>query len=156
MDRYGQLALNFSATLLDEYIVDVGDEATIYDCVGFYGNQCGTPTPEYRHRARLTWVSPWNVDVSATWRHMGEVELFVLNGDGGARIDRYFDAENYLDLSAAWQVRDNVSFRIGVNNILDNDPPLSYSVGTTGNGNTYPQSYDALGQYWFFGLTADF
>ncbi|WP_374274733.1 TonB-dependent receptor domain-containing protein [Brevundimonas sp.] len=156
MDRAGQLVLNYSGTLLDEYVVDVGDGITIYDCVGFYGNQCGTPTPEYRHRARLTWVSPWAVDVSATWRHMGEAELFVLNGDGGARIDRYFDAENYLDLSAAWQVRDNVSLRIGVNNILDNDPPLSYSVGTTGNGNTYPQSYDALGQYWFFGLTADF
>ncbi|WP_240623194.1 TonB-dependent receptor plug domain-containing protein [Brevundimonas lutea] len=156
MDRYGQLALNFSATLLDEYIVDVGDGSTIYDCVGFYGNQCGQPTPEYRHRARLTWVTPWAVDISGTWRHMGEAELFVLNGDGGNRIDRYFDAENYFDLSAAWQIRDNVNFRIGVNNVFDNDPPLSYSVGTTGNGNTYPQSYDALGQYWFFGLTADF
>jgi iron complex outermembrane receptor protein len=43
-----------------------------------------------------------------------------------------------------------------VNNIFDEAPPLSGSVGTTGNGNTYPQLYDALGRYFFFGVTANF
>ncbi len=38
---------------------------------------------------------------------------------------------------------------IGINNILDKDPPISSSVGTTGNGNTYPQLYDALGRFVF-------
>jgi len=51
---------------------------------------------------------------------------------------------------------DNVTFRAGVNNILDSDPPLSPSVGTTGNNNTYPQLYDSLGRYFFFGVTANF
>jgi outer membrane receptor protein involved in Fe transport len=102
------------------------------------------------------------MDLSATWRHYGEVELAVLNAttgtlnNGGARIDRYFDAENYLDLAATWQVMDTVTVRAGVNNVLDNDPQLSYSVGTTGNGNTYPQVYDSLGRYFFFGVTANF
>ena len=32
---------------------------------------------------------------------------------------------------------------------LDDDPPLSGSVGTTGNGNTYPQLYDAMGRFIF-------
>ena len=76
--------------------------------------------------------------------------------NGGARIDRYFDAENYLDLAATWQVMDTVTLRAGVNNVLDNDPQLSYSVGTTGNGNTYPQVYDSLGRYFFVGVTANF
>jgi outer membrane receptor protein involved in Fe transport len=43
-----------------------------------------------------------------------------------------------------------------VNNVLDDDPPMSAAVGTTGNGNTYPQTYDALGRYVFVGLTLDF
>jgi outer membrane receptor protein involved in Fe transport len=51
---------------------------------------------------------------------------------------------------------DTVTLRAGVNNVLDNDPQLSYSVGTTGNGNTYPQVYDSLGRYFFFGVTANF
>ncbi len=160
----GSVQLSFVGTLLNELITDtgLGTASSVYDCAGFYANQCGTPNPEYRHRARATWLTPWDMDLSATWRHYGEVELAVLNAttgtlnNGGARIDRYFDAENYLDLAATWQVMDTVTVRAGVNNVLDNDPQLSYSVGTTGNGNTYPQVYDSLGRYFFFGVTANF
>ncbi len=160
---YGSLAFSFVGTWLNELVTDTGagQANSVYDCTGFYANQCGVPNPEWRHRARVTWVSPWDMDLSATWRHFGEVEVAVLGADGslnngGARIDRYFDAMNYLDLAATWQVRDTVTLRAGVNNVLDSDPPLSYSVGTTGNGNTYPQLYDAMGRYFFFGVTANF
>ncbi len=160
----GSVQLSFVGTMLNELITDtgLGTASSVYDCAGFYANQCGTPNPEYRHRARATWLTPWDMDLSATWRHYGEVELAVLNAttgtlnNGGARIDRYFDAENYLDLAATWQVMDTVTLRAGVNNVLDNDPQLSYSVGTTGNGNTYPQVYDSLGRYFFVGVTANF
>ncbi len=163
MANMGSMQLSFVGTLLNELEVDTGLGTTnsVYDCAGFFANQCGTPNPEYRHRARATWLTPWDMDVSATWRHYSETEIGVLAADGslnngGARIDRYFDAENYLDLAATWQVMDTVVLRAGINNILDNDPPLNTSVGTTGNGNTYPQLYDSLGRYFFFGVTANF
>jgi iron complex outermembrane recepter protein len=163
MSNLGSMQLSFVGTLLDSLVTDTGLGAanSVYDCNGFYANQCGVPNPEYRHRARATWLTPWDVDVSATWRHYGEVEVAVLgaNGslnNGGARIDRFFDAENYLDLAAVWQVMDTVTIRAGVNNILDNDPQLTLSTGTTGNGNTFPQLYDSLGRYFFFGITANF
>ena len=161
--NFGSMQLSFVGTLLSELVTDTGLGATnsVYDCAGFYANQCGVPNPEWRHRARATWLSPWDMDFSATWRHYGEAEVAVLaaNGslnNGGARIDRYFDAENYLDLAATWQVMDTVTIRAGVNNVLDNDPQLTLSTGTTGNGNTFPQLYDSLGRYFFFGVTANF
>jgi hypothetical protein len=43
-------------------------------------------------------------------------------------------------------VTDQANVRLGINNVLDNDPSINASVGTTGNGNTYPQVYDALGR----------
>ena len=164
MSNMGSMQLSFVGTKLNELTTDtgLGGPASVYDCAGFYANQCGVPNPEWRHRARATWITPWDLDLSATWRHYGEVEIAVLNGadgslnNGGTRIDRFFDAENYLDLAAVWQMTETVVFRAGVNNVLDNDPQLSYSVGTTGNGNTYPQLYDSLGRYFFFGVTANF
>lgn len=160
---YGSLQFAFVGTLLQSLETDtgLGFNNSVYDCAGFYANQCGVPNPEWRHRARMTWVTPWDVDLSATWRHFGEVEIAVLGGDGSlnnspARLDKTLDAQNYLDLAATWQVRDTITVRAGVNNVLDDDPPLSYSVGTTGNNNTYPQLYDALGRYFFFGITANF
>jgi outer membrane receptor protein involved in Fe transport len=68
-------------------------------------------------------------------------------------------------------VKDNYSFRIGVNNVLDQDPPLTGAGGTNPSGgtnfpsncpsfgcnqNVYAQTYDALGRYIFVGVTADF
>jgi len=53
-------------------------------------------------------------------------------------------------------VTDTLTLRAGVNNVTDVDPPLSISVGTVGNGNTYPQLYDSNGRYFFVGITANF
>jgi outer membrane receptor protein involved in Fe transport len=156
-------ALNFSlvGTLLDEIVTDPGAQTGVspYDCAGAFGAAlCGLPNPEWRHRFRVGWETPWNVDLFATWRYYGEVErrsaanVYVPN-----TLDSNFDAENYLDLAGNWEVRDNANLRFGVNNVLDNDPPISANVGAGfGNGNTYPQMYDALGRWVFVGLTVDF
>ncbi len=149
----GSMSLNFVGSVLEKNDVDPGAGQALDECAGKYGNDCGTPKPEWRHRARATWETPWDASVSLTWRHIGEVEL---QAPVSARIDYAFEAENYFDLSANWEVLDGVSVRGGVNNVFDNDPQLSRSVGTTGNGNTYPQTYDSFGRYIFMGVTLDF
>jgi len=46
---------------------------------------------------------------------------------------------------------------MGVNNILDRQPPISTELPAGfGSGNTYPQVYDAMGRYIFAGVTLDF
>ena len=95
--------------------------------------------------------------MSGTWRHYSEVDYgSSLTGPVSGRLDSTLDSMNYFDLSADWQVTDTVSARIGVNNVFDSDPPLSIAAGTGGNGNTYPQLYDALGRYMFVGISANF
>jgi outer membrane receptor protein involved in Fe transport len=47
-----------------------------------------------------------------------------------------------------------LNLRLGVNNIFDNDAPVNGL--SLGNGNTFPQVYDALGRYLFAGFTIDF
>ncbi len=159
--NFGSLSLSMNGTWAESFEIDtVNDPTTVFDCVGYYASSCtnsaptGTPIPEWRHRARASWATPWDgVSLSGTWRYIGEVELY--NGDPD-RVDFTLDAQNYFDLAGQWAAKDWVSFRFGVNNVLDEDPPLSASVGTTGNGNTYPQLYDAMGRYVFVGATFDF
>ncbi|MDP9198514.1 MAG: TonB-dependent receptor [Pseudomonadota bacterium] len=154
--RFGSLSFNLTGTLVDEIITDPGAGFEPYDCVGFYSTVCsansvGVPTPEWRHRFRTSWATPWDVDLSLTWRHLGKVV-----GVSGAntpfptdRIDHTLSAEDYFDLAANWAVTEKASVTLGINNVLDDNPSLSATVGTTGNGNTFPQTYDALGRYVF-------
>ena len=72
------------------------------------------------------------------------------------RIDYELPAQDYFDLAANWAITEKASVTLGINNVLDDNPPISATVGTTGNGNTYPQTYDALGRYVFVRATVDF
>ncbi len=149
--RFGSLNFNLIGTYLDELITVPGPGIPEYDCVGYYSNVCGTPNPEWRHRFRTSWITPWDVDVSLTWRYYdGTIGLTAPNTPMPSnRIDRELNSENYYDLSANWAVTEKASVTLGINNILDDNPAISASVGTTGNGNTFPQTYDALGRYVF-------
>jgi len=179
MANAGGLNFNFVGTYLDTLKTQPlpGDEA--FDCAGYYGTICSVtgglsaPNPEWRHKARLTWTTPfeygdWVKDfsLSVQWRHFNKVKLDAYsdapglnNPDLQAETDAVLESRDYFDLSASWTVRDNLNFRAGVNNIFDVDPPLTGSsacpVGPC-NGNTFPQVYDSFGRYLFIGLTADF
>lgn len=162
---YGSLSMNFVGT----YLLDLSTEPlpgeVPFDCTGFYAAACGIPNPVWRHRFLTTWETPWNFNLTGTWRMHGPVDQFPGQDPTGAlnapvastNLNSHFGAEHYIDLQVAVDVRENARIRFGINNLLDNDPPLSSIVGTApGNGNTYPQVYDANGRFVFLGLTLDF
>jgi outer membrane receptor protein involved in Fe transport len=168
MGRFGSLAFNLTGTYLEELIttpvpgLDIDPtKARVrdwYDCTGFYSTVCGIPNPQWRHRFRTTWQTPWDVDLSFTWRYFHDV-----TGLDGANdpmpqtnLDYELPAESYFDLAANWAITEKASVAIGINNFLDDNPSISGQVGTTGNGNTFPQTYDALGRYVFVRATVDF
>lgn len=71
---------------------------------------------------------------------------------GGCVVDpefRSFKAEHYFDLTARFNITDNVTFTVAVQNLLDNQPKVvGNTIGSTtyNSGNTYPSTYDALGR----------
>jgi outer membrane receptor protein involved in Fe transport len=159
---YGAVSFNFLGTYTQHLLTETLAGDTPFDCAGWFGADCGTPTPKWRHRARATWATPWKVSLSATWRYISEVKdgtslnpVTAVNRTTDFRIPSF----NYLDLAGSWAIRDNLTMRVGVNNVFDKDPPL-VGAGTCPavfcSGNTFPQVYDALGRYAFVGLTADF
>ena len=176
----GTLSFSFVGTYLDAYKVDNGLTQP-YDCAGLYGPTCskggttdsGAPLPKWRHKVRTTLQMANGIGLSLQWRRVGKVRAETLstnpslagafNFDPGLRIK----AQDYFDLATTVAIGDNFNFRLGVNNLLDKQPPLvtSGNGGRAGsnlcptgpcNGNTYPATYDALGRYLYAGVTLDF
>jgi iron complex outermembrane recepter protein len=153
---WGSLNFNLTGTYLNEIITDPGAEGfPKFDCTGQFAGKCVSSlttavNPELRTRFRIGWETPWNVDLALTHRYISAVSQ---EGAAANRIDRHLPHESYFDLFGSWNMTDNANVRLGINNILDEDPSINASVGTTGNGNTYPQVYDALGRYIFAGVT---
>ncbi len=175
----GSLSFNLIGTLLNSLVTEPLPGLGSYDCVKLYGTVCGTPNPRWRHKFRITWSSPWDVDFSVDWRHMSSVsfdqnQTNPLLGGGpavwtgcpagtlhgvGDCTDAHIPSFDWFDISANWTVREGVELRAGVNNIFDKEPPvmdsntLAVSSPPFGNGNTYPNVYDALGRTIFVGAT---
>ncbi len=157
MPDFGGLTLNFLGTYTAKYSSAGAPGTPVNNCVGEYGVTCGKPLPYFKSKTRLTWSTPvQGLQLSVDWRYLGSV-----NVDTGATgtADSHIPAYNYFDLSTQWRVKSKYTFRLGVNNVFDKDPPIiggGELPGTVGNGNTFPQIYDALGRYFFMGVTADF
>jgi outer membrane receptor protein involved in Fe transport len=146
-------SLNFSTLLgyVDSWEQEEYSGAGAEECQGTYGGSCGTPTPELRNRFTTTWLTPWNASVNLTWRYIDEVEHVQSNSP----VD--IDSFNYFDVSGIWDVTSWASVRAGVNNLLDEEPPITDNgVTARNNGNTYTGIYDHLGQYWFLGGSVHF
>lgn len=130
---------------------------TDYDCVGYYGFQCGQPNAEWRHRARLTWDTNFKATFSLAWRYIGAVEIDDASPDSDLAnpanmelwqingVDKT-SAFTYLDLSATYNFSDSVQLTVGCNNILDKEPPLWPDLADDTGINTYA-TYDPLGRY---------
>jgi outer membrane receptor protein involved in Fe transport len=166
----GGLALNMNGTWLNEIITDNGVSQP-YDCAGLYGLICTTPSPEWRHKARLTWTTPWGIGVSTQWRYFSGVDIDRSSTNPSlsgtyAPLNARIPSQSYIDLTLSATIGEHYSFRLGVQNIMDREPPIIGSNGSSAvinacssvfcNGNTYPVVYDSLGRYVYMGVTLDF
>jgi len=176
LDNAGSVSMNFVGTWLDklETTPQKGDDPI--DCAGLYGAACSAlggspnPNPEWRHKMRVTWNTPFEYGwvggfgLSAQWRYLSSVKLDATSSNPALTgpvlgTDAKLKAQSYIDLLATWKIKDSYSFRAGVNNVFDNDPPLTGQTNCPAgpcNQNVYAQVYDSLGRYFFIGLTADF
>jgi outer membrane receptor protein involved in Fe transport len=128
------------------------------ECVGYYSINCsftGSIQPEFQFSQRTTLAFD-DVDVSLLWRWIDGVQFEpqqILNDGGDAASVRpqfrTIPAEHYFDLTGRWNISDNVTFTVTVQNLLDNQPKVvGNTIGATSfnSGNVYPSTYDALGR----------
>ena len=164
----GKLAFDLSGAVTNNFLTQPLPTGGAYDCAGYWGSTCNAPDPKWRHVFTTNWGTPWaGLDLTLRWRYIGKSSVDSSSSDpqltngyypGTANIPAY----NYIDISASIPITTGISFRLGVNNITDKNPPLvlngTYSdcPNTTCNDNTWAGTYDALGRYIFAHVSAKF
>jgi len=166
LNQYGKVGLQFTGTYTQKYLTEPQPGAQ-YDCAGYYGGICGAPLPKWRSNFTTSYTTPIKgLDFAATWRFFDAVRLdsnapglnFLKGTAYENPSDQRLSSRSYLDLTASYQY-DKYNVRVGVNNVLDKDPPINGAgVCPAGpcNGNTWPVAYDVLGRQLFVMLTAEF
>lgn len=157
----GKLAASTNFTyILEKTISPLQTDSTVsYDCAGNISPFCQT--------AALRGVSSVRYSVGrymagVRWRYMGALDYVdprafkegtplttdkIVQADGGINSYSWFDLHGSVDVGPA-----QISF--GVNNVLDEEPPLVGSTLTL-NGNSVG-GYDQTGRYFFTSVSVSF
>ncbi|HWX88711.1 MAG TPA: TonB-dependent receptor [Rhizomicrobium sp.] len=156
MDNMGGLAFNYRATWVLQNDSLFPGAPTLH-CAGKYGSNCGEPQNRLRGNLRTTWTDPTgDLNISVMWRYIGAVASELYPGFTNTP-SLNFGSKNYIDLSATYALTPGLEIRGGIRNLFDQDPPLTdnnTAPASDINGNTFPNTYDALGRQIFLGVTA--
>ncbi|WP_379751093.1 TonB-dependent receptor domain-containing protein [Massilia suwonensis] len=159
--RWGNFDISLGANQVNSYTFQATPTAVERDCLGYYSVACNNivSAPVYKRKfnQRTNWTfGAWAVGYN--WRYVSG----VIEEPGGtvflpafASIPSY----HYVDLNASWNVTKNVRLVASVTNAANKKPPIvGGSIGGTGpnSGNTFPQSYDAVGRYVTLGASVKF
>ena len=146
--EWGELDYSFNGTYTLENRQKSTPSAIDRECAGFYSPDCGITQSEVQFNQRLTW-SKDIYDASLRHRYLSGTEIEPAQKGNFLPAFETIDAEHYFDLTLRATPREQIEVSLTINNLLDNDPPLTGSrIGSTAfnNGNTFPAVYDGLGR----------
>jgi len=139
----GDFRINYVGTFLNESDFVAFKGASVIECAGKFGADCGEPTPEYKHRMTFTW-SRDKVRAQLLWRYIGETKD---DDDGTVFSVETLKGFNYFDATVTYALTDYFTVNLGVDNIEDKGPPV---IGNNDSqANTYPSTYDVFGRTWY-------
>jgi outer membrane receptor protein involved in Fe transport len=151
--------------LVGTYVLDNSQQDASFlpefDCSGLLGNTCLRPSPELVFIQTTRWTQG-PVSVQLVWDYIDEVTQDSLVLSGGDPADfalTKLDTQHYFHLAGTYEINDTWTVRAGIDNLLDEDPPIPGNDwgGTLENsGNTFPATYDPLGRKYWFGAKARF
>jgi iron complex outermembrane recepter protein len=145
---WGSLAIRSLYTNTWLYTITPDDISAPVKCADKFGNRCRgfgvNPIPRHKLRTAANWRFN-NVGVNLVWSHLDDVT-------DDAPTTKYtverIGAKNYWDLSADWNLNDNVAFTAGVRNLTQESYPILGGNASPSNSG-YPAVYDVMGRMFF-------
>jgi iron complex outermembrane receptor protein len=159
----GQFGLSWQNTWLDSYLEIFETEGGTTE-VERAGTERGSPSvafPKWKSSLTTDWrLGGWSA--AATVRYTDSLDDTCRNAVGlGICTDEAnnfnkMDATAYVDLQASWApaaLDNNWTFTVGINNLLNQDPPNCFSCEL----NSFDAAtYDVPGMFWYARLVARF
>lgn len=150
-EGWGTLSMNFILNKLLDFGVKPlpGDSFNQYR--GTISDLIGGAFPEYKWSLNATWRRN-KLSISPMVRYIGKMDnlYFVRDGDTDATGTK---GTYYVDVAGSYDINDHWSVRMGINNLLDQEPRL-YTPNV--QANTDPQTFDIVGRRYFVGIKARF
>ena len=153
----GALSVNLALSELHNYTVQVapGDVPVNYKGSTGFNVNSGV---QFSWKSLLTLgYSVGPADVSLRWRFLPRVENAARVLSPTAQVDDTA-SNSRIDLFGNWRVNDQVSLRVGIQNLANTSPPLvGVTAGNSEAGLTDPAgTYDEVGREFYAGVQAKF
>lgn len=151
----GRVTANSVVGYTARYAIQSFAGSTVNNYAGTFGDteidQFSTAHPNWKAVTTVGYgVGP--VDVSLTWRYIGAM-INSLKVTTPTSTAQGVPPINYFDVMGRWHFNKNLEFRAGIEDLLDQNPPLTATTPLPG---TDPSTYDILGRRFSIGLTATF
>ncbi|MBN1240800.1 MAG: TonB-dependent receptor [Gammaproteobacteria bacterium] len=164
---FGGLSVNVLGNYNLENITQASEDADEVDWVGTRGCELGLQCMGYDYRlfTTVSWFrGPFST--SLRWRYYPEIDAGAKARDPDTRFRGVHSSYSYFALTGRYQVTDNVSLQVGIENVFDTLPPWSggepwrqaedpndYNRAPTRAGGG---TYDPLGRRIFVSASVDF
>ncbi len=154
----GTYAIDFKSTALDGILDQV-------DYVGTLGTgENGLNGGNYEYRVFTTLGYNWGpAYLGIQWQHLPSIEDATEAQIGAPTPTTGFPSYNLFNLNGSFAVNETVNFRFGVDNLLNEAPPLGGintaadpSLGQLSGGGYNSQFYDTNGRRFYFGANVRF
>jgi outer membrane receptor protein involved in Fe transport len=142
-DKFGSLNVNFIGGYLANFDIQPLSIAPFSHLAGTIGSSAFSALPRWKQLTTINYKVD-RFDFDFRWRTIGNMQ--DLNHNPVPKVD-------YFDLDARIKLLNSLEMRIGVDNLLDKQPP-TFPVSV--QANTDPSTYDVLGRRFFLGLKAHY
>lgn len=145
---WGSLAIRSLYTNTWDFTILPDDISAPIKCADKFGTRCSGNGVNPLPRHKLLTSANWKMNqfgLNLVWSHLDD----VIDDAPATRytIER-IGAKNYWDLSADWEVSDNVAFTGGVKNLTQESYPILGGNASPSNSG-YPATYNVLGRVFF-------
>lgn len=155
-ERSRDLVLSSFINRLDKFEIQTLDGTPFVDYAGTIGNSqiepYATARPDWKAITTFKYLSG-PLDVALRWRYLGRMENSANVGTGGTLPAT--KSVSYFDLNGGYNFTDDIAVRLGVVNLLNQDPPVT-SINSQGIASTDATTYDVIGRRYFVQFNVDF